>query len=196
MILKERVYSILIVSATAGFTAALADLLPDARYRPVDTITSVSAAKRVLTEKDYDFVIINAPLPDDAGTRFAIDTCTGRQSAVLLLVKNDIHTSIHDKVVEHGVFTLPKPLSKVTMMHALNWMECARERLRQFEKKSISLEDKMAEIRLINKAKWRLISEAHMSEPDAHRYIEKQAMDRCVSKRDIAEEIIRTDFTT
>ncbi|MBR6583920.1 MAG: ANTAR domain-containing protein, partial [Treponema sp.] len=74
----------------------------------------------------------------------------------------------------------------------LNWLESARERLRQFEKKTISIEDKMAEIRLVNKAKWLLISELKMSEPDAHRYVEKQAMDRCVSRRFIAEEIIKT----
>lgn len=192
MSLKERVYSILIVSATSSFTSALTDLLPEARYSPVDTVTSISAAKRVLAEKTFDFVIINAPLPDDIGTRFAIDTCTTKQSAVLLLVKNDVRDSIHEKVVEYGVFTLPKPISKVTMTHALNWLESARERLRQFEKISISIEDKMAEIRLVNKAKWLLISELHMSEPDAHRYIAKQAMDRCVSKRCIAEEIIKT----
>ena len=192
MSLKERIYSILIVSATDSFTSAFAVLFPEARYNPVNTVTSISVAKRVLAEKTYDFVIINAPLPDDAGTRFAIDTCTTKQSAVLLLVKNDIHAGIHDRVAEYGVFTLPKPISKVTMTHALNWLESARERLRQFEKKSISIEDKMAEIRLVNKAKWLLISELKMSEPDAHRYVEKQAMDRCVSRRCIAEEIIKT----
>lgn len=192
MSLKERIYSILIVSATDSFTSAFADLLSEARYSPINTVTSVSVAKRVLAEKTYDFVIINAPLPDDAGTRFAIDTCTTKQTAVLLLVKNDIHADIHDKVAEYGVFTLPKPISKTTMTHALNWLESARERLRQFEKKTISIEDKMAEIRLVNKAKWLLISELHMSEPEAHRYVEKQAMDRCVSRRCIAEEIIKT----
>ena len=50
----------------------------------------------------------------------------------------------------------------------------------------------MAEIRLVNKAKWILISQLSMSEPNAHRYIEKQAMDRCIAKRTIAEEIIKT----
>ena len=191
MSLRERVYSILIVSATDSFTSAFADLLPETRYYPVYTVTSVSAAKRALAEKAFDFVIINAPLPDDAGTRFAIDICTSKQSAVLLLAKSDVHADIHDKVAEYGVFTLPKPTSKPTMIHALNWMESARERLRQFEKKSLSIEEKMAEIRLVNKAKWILISELTMSEPEAHRYIEKQAMDRCISKRTIAEEIIK-----
>ena len=50
----------------------------------------------------------------------------------------------------------------------------------------------MAEIRIVNRAKWLLISELKMKEPEAHRYIEKQSMDRCVSKRIVAEEIIKT----
>ena len=60
------------------------------------------------------------------------------------------------------------------------------------EKKKISLEEKMMEIKIVNRAKWTLINSLNMSEDDAHRYIEKQAMDRCVSKREIAEEILRT----
>jgi len=50
----------------------------------------------------------------------------------------------------------------------------------------------MTEIRLVNRAKWLLIGELTMSEPDAHRYIEKQAMDNGVTKREIAENIIKT----
>lgn len=192
MSLKERFYSILIVSATDSFTSALTDLVCETRYRPVHNVTSISAAKRILAEKTFDFIIINSPLYDDAGIRFAIDICTTKSSAVLLLLKNDIHADVHDKVVEYGIFTLSKPVSKPTMLYALNWMESARERLRQLEKKTLSIEEKMLEIRLVNKAKWFLITELSMSEPDAHHYIEKQAMNRCITKRVIAEEIIKT----
>lgn len=192
MSLKERVYSILIVSATDSFTSAFTGILPKTRYFPLHSVTSISAAKKVLAENTYDFVIINAPLPDDMGTRFAIDACTKKQTVVLLLVKNDLHEEIHDKVVEYGIFTLSKPVSKPTMLYALSWLESARERLKQFEKKSSSIEQKMAEIRLVNKAKWLLINELKFTEPEAHHYIEKQAMNRCISKRIIAEEIIKT----
>ena len=40
--------------------------------------------------------------------------------------------------------------------------------------------------------KWILISVLGMSEPDAHRYIEKQAMDRSMTRKAVAEEIIKT----
>ena len=78
----------------------------------------------------------------------------------------------------HGVFTLPKQTSKPTLLTAINWMSSARERLRKLEKKTLSIEEKMEEIRIVNRAKWILIRELKLDEPEAHRYIEKQAMDR------------------
>lgn len=65
-----------------------------------------------------------------------------------------------------------------------------RERLRKMEQKTASIEEKMAEIRLVNRAKWLLIQQHGMTEAEAHRFIEKQAMDRCVKRKVIAEEII------
>ena len=64
--------------------------------------------------------------------------------------------------------------------------------MRKSEKKALSIEEKMEEIRIVNRAKWLLISELKMDEQGAHRYIEKQAMDRCISKRIVSEEIIKT----
>jgi AmiR/NasT family two-component response regulator len=192
MSLKEQVYSVLVVSAAENFNAALSALLPRSAYSPVHIVSNISAAKRAVAERNFDFVIINSPLPDELGTRFAIESCAGQSTVVLLLVRAAMHTEIHDKVVDYGVFTLPKPVSRQTVAYAFSWMASARERLRAFEKKTLSIEDKMQEIRIVNKAKWLLISELGLDEPSAHRYIEKQAMDHCVSKREVAEGIIRT----
>ena len=192
MSLKEREYSVLLVSASEKLNTALSDLLPESRYRPVRTVSSVSAGKRAWSERSYDFVIINSPLPDDTGIRFAIDAAGSAGSVVLLLVRAELQDDVRDRVVEHGVYTLAKPLSRPLVSLALDWLAAARERLRKLEKKTLSVEEKMEEIRLVNRAKWLLISELKMDEPQAHRYIEKQAMDRCISRRDVAEEIIKT----
>ena len=96
-------------------------------------------------------------------------------------------------MVPHLVNLLYKGNLRMQMLlTALCWLASARERLRKFEKKTLTIEEKMAEIRLVNKAKWILISELHMTEPEAHRYLEKQAMDRCIARRVVAEEIIKT----
>ena len=192
MSLKERVYSVLIVSAAEGFNDALSTLLPTSKYSPTNFVSNISAAKRALAERAFDFVIINSPLPDDIGTRFAIDTGSSKETIVLLMVRAELQAEIYDKVAEHGVFVLPKPTSKPTMAIALSWLSSAREKLRKTEKKTLSIEEKMEEIRIVNRAKWLLISELKMDEQGAHRYIEKQAMDRCISKKVIAEEIIKT----
>ena len=192
MSLKEQVYNVLIVSAAEGFNDALATLLLTSKYSPTNFVSNISAAKRALAERAFDFVIINSPLPDDIGTRFAIDTGSSKETVVLLMVRAELQEEIYDKVAEHGVFVLPKPTSKPTMAIALSWLSSAREKLRKTEKKTLSIEEKMEEIRIVNRAKWILISELKLDEPEAHRYIEKQAMDRCVSKKVIAEEIIKT----
>ena len=192
MSLKERVYSVLIVSAAESFNDALSALLPNSKYSPTHFVSNISAAKRALAERAFDFVIINSPLPDDIGTRFAIDTGSSKETVVLLMVRAELQAEIYDKVAEHGVFVLPKPTSKPTMAVALSWLSSAREKLRKTEKKTLSIEEKMEEIRIVNRAKWILIRELKLDEPEAHRYIEKQAMDRCVSKKVVAEEIIKT----
>lgn len=192
MSLKNECYSILLVSASEIFNNALLPLLPEAKYSPVVNVSSISVAKRTIAERNFDFVIINSPIHNDAGISFAIDVCNSKNTVVLLLVKNDLHAEIHEKVKKYGVFTLSKPTSKPIILTSLDWLESARERLRQTEKKNLSVEEKMEEIRIVNRAKWLLIKERNMEEPIAHRYIEKQAMDRCISKCEIAKEIINS----
>ena len=192
MSLQERVYSVLVVSAAEKLNTALAALLPEAHYSPVQFVTSVGAAKRLWSERSFDFVIINSPLPDDAGARFAIDAGSGAGTVVLLLARAEVHDQLRDRVTDYGVFTLPKPVSTPSMLLALDWMAGMRERLRHLEKKTLSVEEKMEEIRLVNRAKWLLIECLHMTEPEAHRYITRQAMEQRVSKKELAESIIRT----
>lgn len=191
MSLQERVYSVLIVSWADNFTDSLKAILPEYRYSPIHTAASISEANRALLDRSYDLVLINSPLPDENGSRFAIDICSSRNSIALLLVKSELYNATYERVAEHGVFVLSKPITKATMTHALEWMVATCERLKRMERKTVSIREKMEEIRLINRAKWLLIDELKMSEPDAHRYIEKQSMDRCITRREVAETIIR-----
>ena len=191
MPLEERAYSVLLVSASESFNASLQSLFSEAGFLSVQTVSNISAAKRECAARAYDFVIVNTPLPDDMGVRFAIDVCSSGTGVALLLVRSELHDEIRGKVTAHGVFTLRKPIAKPMMRTALDWMASTRERLRKAEKKTISIEEKMAEIRLVNRAKWALIEREGMSEAEAHRFIEKQAMDRCVPRRVIAEAILQ-----
>lgn len=191
MSLQERVYSVLIVSHSERFRDSLLPILPEASYSPVVTASSVGAAERLCNEREFDFVFINSPLPDDAGIRFAIDCCRSGGTVAVLFAAAALYEQVQARAGEHGVFVLPRPVPRDALLRGLNWMTAARERLRRYEQKVQPIREKMEEIRLVNRAKWLLISELKMSEPDAHHYITHQAMDRCASKRAVAEEIIR-----
>ncbi len=166
-------------------------MLPEALYNPVSFATNISAAKRAKAQKHFDFIIINSPLTDGFGTDFAIDCGESKNTVVLQLVKTELYDEIYVKNSAYGVFTLPKPIQKQSMINALHWMITTKSKVARLESKAVSIEDKMQEIRLVNKAKWMLIDKEKMSEPDAHRYIEKEAMDRCIPKCAVAEEIIK-----
>ncbi len=193
MELKERVYSVLVVSAAEKFNAALSPLLLSSGFDPVKYVSDISSAKRAFVERTYDVVIINAPLPDDPGVRFAVDVSGNAETVALLLLRESFFDEITARVTPHGVFTLRKPTSESMLAAALRWMASARERIRKTETKTLTLQEKMEEIRLVNRAKWILIEQRGMDEPTAHRFIEKQAMDRCVTRRVVAQEIIASD---
>lgn len=190
MVFDGRRYSVLIVSASEKFNTALCTLLPAMRYHPITQVKEIASAQRLLSDMAYDFVIINTPLPDDFGTRFAIGLADKKNTVCLMFVKSEQYADVFDRVMSRGVFTLTKPSAPSAVRQALDFMAAARERLRCLEKKTATMEEKMADIRLANRAKWLLISHEHMTEDEAHKTIEKQAMDRCVTRRVIAEEIV------
>ena len=192
MIFQEKTYSVLLVSASDKFNSATMELLPMTDFWPVVTVKSVTEAKRKLLEQNYDIVLINAPLPDDFGTRLAIDVCSGSDAGVLILVKSELYNDIYSKVLEFGVMTLSKPTSLPMISQTLRILCATRERMRQVGVKQATVEEKMEEIRLVNRAKWLLIECLSMTEDEAHRYIEKQSMDLRISKRQVAENIIKT----
>ena len=182
----------LIVTASDSFTEKIMPLLPVTDYWPVTTAHSNSEARRRIAEAAFDIVLINAPLPDDFGMRLAIDICTGSGAGVLLMVRSDQFDDIYARVVGYGVLTLSRPTSVQMVAQNLRILCATRERMRRMEEKQTAVEEKIEEIRLVNRAKWLLIECLGMTEPEAHRYIEKQSMDRRISKREAAETVIRT----
>ena len=178
MVFSDQTYSVLVVSAAQKFNEAFAAMLPGSEYYPVRFVGNIAAARREMVNKTYDLVIINA--------------CNQSGTVALLLAKSDVYDEMEAKLTCQGVFTLAKPTSALLLNQSLKWLVSARERLRRMEEKATSVEEKMEEIRLVNRAKWLLIEQLKMTEAEAHRHIEKQAMDRCTTRREIALGIIKT----
>ena len=190
MVFQERTYTVLIVSSGVRFNNALKALLPATDFWPVTTVGSAGEARRRMTEASYDLIFINAPLPDAGGEQLAIDACGDSSAGVLLFVKTDIFDETYARVTEHGVITAAKPTSSTVVTQCIRAMCALRERLRRQEGKQLSVEEKIQEIRLVNRAKWALIQYRGMSEQEAHRYLEKQSMDCRIAKGEAARRVL------
>ncbi len=192
MLFKEYTYSVLIVSSSEKFNTAVMGLLPENEFNPVISVKTADEARRLLINREIDITIINTPLKDGFGTKLAQDIAEDFHRGVLLFVKSELYEEVTDKLIDYGVFTLSKPTSAPVIHQILKNMYAMQERLKRMEKKNATLEEKMDEIRTVNHAKWILIQNMKLTESEAHRLIEKQAMDTRRSKREIAEGIIKT----
>lgn len=148
----------------------------------------ISAVLRASASQDIP-AIVAAQKPDAAvisgGASAAVDAAE-RSSAAILLLTDD--AALPRRCIRAGVMTAhPDELAAV-----LPSLLATAERLRTLRDKTSSLQQRLDDSRIVARAKLLLISRLGMSEGDAHRYIEKTAMDSCLPRRDVAEGIIRT----
>ncbi len=184
--------SVMVVSANEKMTEGILSLLRSAGIGPVTVALSAGDARREFAENPADAVIINAPLKDEFGSDLAVGISQDSASGVLLLVRGELYEGICDKVETAGVLTVPKPASAASVIRALHLLAASVSRLHDYRRRTETLETKMQEIRLVNRAKLILVERLKMSETEAHRYIEKTAMDSCIKRREVAEKIIKT----
>ena len=187
---KEEKYSVLLASSNEKFDQMLMSLLPADEYGPIHIVNSIGAARRMMTERTYDMLIINAPLKDERGTNFEIDVSHETGVGVMLFLDADIFEEVSVFTEQYGVLTLSKPAATSVISQSLRLLCATRQRLKRMEVKAASFEDKIEEIKLVNRAKLLLIGTGKFDEKSAHRFIEKVAMDSRSPRRKVAEEII------
>jgi len=184
--------SVLIVSGSERSRDTLAEVFGSTRYTPIVTRGSAAEARRLVLDTPFSLVFINTPLPDETGAQLALDLSNNRNCCVALIVPGDSYDQVSDQVEDAGVITLSKPVTALQLRQAAAMMSATRIKLADMEKKTATLEEKMEEIRLVNRAKWMLIEKRGMDEATAHRYIEKLAMDARQTRRLVAQTLIRS----
>ncbi len=139
-----------------------------------------------------EILIVGMPLKDEAGIDALLDMA-GRNSRIkiLLLVRQEAYEQVVYQCRNLGVFVLSLPVKKQILMEAVRFMLAMHRQLQERDDEVMRLRRTLSEIGLITKAKCLLIQEKHMSEEEAHYYLEKNAMDRSLSKKEVAGEIVR-----
>ena len=185
---------VLVVTASPKFPDVLRACLPPAQFQPMISAASSGEAKRMLLSAGFDLVVIDDPVGRESGSQLALDIASQHSAlGILLLVRAELFDQASARVEEKGIVTLPKPTTRQMIYSAAKMLTAIRNKLLAVQRETLDLRERMEEIRLVNQAKWFLVENRQMTEPEAHRYIEKAAMDRCVRKRVIAEELLRAE---
>ena len=182
-------YSVLIVSSSEQFNILAEKTLPENTFSVIEKRKSASAARRELLVRDYDIILINAPLSDGLGTDFVMDAVEKHSSGIVLAVPSEIHSDVMNHLIGYGVITIPKPLKKGDLDRSVRLLIALNKRVKKLRKQVRTLEDKMEELKVVSRAKIVLV-ERGMSEKEAHEYILREAMNTGLTKRQVAEDIL------
>ena len=144
-----------------------------------------------MEKTEYDLIIINSPLEENSGVDLAIYAAEKYAAGVLLAVQNKYADMIAQKVEPYGVLVVGKPVVKAFFNQAVRFADVTRHRVQSLKEENIHLQLKLEEMKIISRAKCVLIQYLSMSEAQAHKYIEKQAMDMRQSKHHVAKQILK-----
>lgn len=149
-------------------------------------------AKKKLSENNFDIIIINAPLSDEFGENLAASACRKHDASILIMVKKELYNDAIKIADDNGYFCISKPVSKEFLTQTVKILLTAGKKLKKMEKQKEKLETEVDDIKRIRRAQYLLMEKLGMSENEAYKYIEKQSMDLCERKSDVAKRIIMT----
>lgn len=184
--------NVLLVSSSEKGAAAISSLLSDDKYYPVVTADSVSYAEMLCDAGGYDLIIVNSPLSDDFGAEFAVKKSLEQTCSVIMIANESVVRKLSIKVSRYGVLVTKKPIDKNQFGICLDLAYAMISRYKKLEAQNEELKEKLSEVKLVERAKNVLMECLKMTEPQAHRYLEKQAMDMRVTKKEAASSVIRT----
>lgn len=184
--------SVLIVASKEQAVSSLTQLLKAERCTGITSAKSGAEARRLCSERNFETIIINAPLSDEFGDLLTLDLLKNTSSGIMLVVKAELEAVAESKTSQYGAFVISKPLSRQLFSKALRFIEAAQNRMNGVRKENVKLQKKIDDIRIINRAKYILMEYLSMTEPQAHKYLEKQAMDMRLTKIEVAENLLST----
>lgn len=182
----------LLVGSSEKSQALLQSLLSGTGFSQCVLAQNGAEARRMLNQGEYALTIINTPLTDEPGIDLAVKTAQSTLSGVILLVKAEMADMVSQKVEESGVLVVAKPVARLLFDQALRLSMTARNRMLMLQNQNEKLQKKIEEMRMVDRAKCALIQYLRMTEQQAHRHIEKQAMDTRQTKMQVARDIVNT----
>lgn len=173
----------IIVSSSEESASEIEQFLRTSGFDRISIISSGSEARRLLrTAPGISLAVVDTPLSDEFGQELSAMIAGEYQINVILICADTAGFS-----GGNGIFAVSRPFSREIFAEITQLISDSSVKL---ERESADILLKTEEIRLINRAKTVLMKYLNFTEPQAHRYIEKQSMNSRCSRRETALRIL------
>ncbi len=180
----------LIVAATEELESVISEALRSAGFDDITLSQSVEQAKEFCRRVTPGIVFINLIQGGNIGLDFIKSVV--EKTAVVVLVRNSLGERVEELLVETQAIVLEKPVTRQVLNQSVKIAMAISRKMELAHRENQLLKQKIEDLKLIDRAKCVLIANLKMDEKQAHRYIQKRAMDLRLPQRDIAEEILIT----
>lgn len=181
--MTESYTSSLLIVAPNGAATKLREILASAQIVP-GAVYSTGEEALSAQQGEPATLLTCWRLPDMTGAELARKAET---AGVMMIVPGDYDPAELDGA---DVLTLRNPISQDALIQAVRAMCYCTSRMQALEKKAQKLERQLAERKVIERAKGRLMDALHISESEAHYRMQKTSMDTGRRIVDVAQEIL------
>ena len=184
--------NVLIITKSEKSAQGLKALLLQEGFDRFKTAQSAEKAKLCTAIEAFDLIFIYTPLEDEVGINLSVYLSEHTDSGVIVAVSGDTFVKVGNHLLKHGVVTVEKPITAAQMHQCIIAFRAYNSKIKEVQQENKKLKEQLEEIKVIGRAKCVLMQCLAMSEPQAHKYLEKQAMDLRISKKNVAEQVLTT----
>lgn len=187
---NDRATRVLIAEDEALIRLDLKEMLLEEGFDVVAEVADGASAVRLTRELRPDLVILDVKMPVMDGIAAAEEIAKERLSAILILTAFSQRDLVEKARRAGAMAYLVKPFQKHDLLPAV---EIAAGRFREMsglEEEVDSLNDRLEVRKLVDKAKGLLMDKQGMTESESFRFIQKQAMERRETMKQVAQAVI------
>lgn len=166
------------------------DILSRLKVEKIRLCSSGSEANSRIMDEEFDIAVINAPLRAESAEEIAVHIAEKNLCQVLLMVKAEYLEEINLHTRDYGIISIGKPINMRDFEKALEYVYIFQRRISLIKNENKKLQKKINEMKIINQAKILLVEKEGLTEEEAHKKIERTAMNDRVSRIMVAKEII------
>ena len=186
----DRPTRVLIAEDEALIRLDLKEMLEEEGFEVVAEVADGASAVRLTRELRPDLVILDIKMPVMDGLQAAEEIAKDRLAAILILTAFSQRDLVEKARRAGAMAYLVKPFQKHDLLPAV---EIAAGRFRELSGLEAHVDDLQSRLearKVVERAKGLLQDTQGMTEGEAFRWIQRQAMQRRVTMKDVAEQIL------